>query len=116
MGTSTDAGLAVLVLAAVGVAFLLAEAAVRWSAAAIGGLGTIAFELAAARAYETVRDYWERPVVQAGSVCLALLGIAVGTTIAPEIVLSVALGALAVYLCFLLLLWFGPISLGDRSS
>ena len=113
MGTRTDAGLAILVLAAVGVAFAIVEASVRWPAAALGGVGTIAFEVAAARDPETVRDYWERPVAQAGSVVLALIGVAVGARIAPSSVLSFALGSLVVYLVLLLSLRRGWLEFDD---
>ncbi|ELY52970.1 hypothetical protein [Natronolimnohabitans innermongolicus] len=101
MGSTLDAALAVLVLVAVIAAFALVDAALSPLAVVAGALGTIAFELLAARAYETVRAYWERPLVQAGSVGLALLGIVVGARFAPSIVFSFALGALVTYLAYL---------------
>lgn len=103
MGTQTDAALAILVLVAVGLAFVAVDAAVWWPAVAAGGLGTVGFELAAARAYETVRDYWERPGVQALSVGLSLVGIVIGAFVAASSVLSFALGSLVTYLAFLII-------------
>ena len=113
MGTRTDAALAILVLAAVGIAFVAVDASVWWPAVAVGGLGTVGFELAAARDPETVRDYWERPVVQALSVALSLVGIAIGAFAAPSSVLSFALGALAAYLVVLLFLRLGWLTFSD---
>ncbi|MXV61397.1 hypothetical protein GS429_04820 [Natronorubrum sp. JWXQ-INN-674] len=101
MGTRTDAGLAVLVLVAAGIAFLVVEATVWWPAIVIGGLGTIGFELVAFRDPDTVREYWERPVVQFVSVILALVGVAVGARVAPSSVLSFVCGSLLAYLGFL---------------
>ncbi|MDQ2050499.1 hypothetical protein RBH26_08360 [Natronolimnohabitans sp. A-GB9] len=101
MGRRTDLALTLLVLVAVGIAFTLADASPSLLAAVVGGLGTIVFELLAARAYETVRSYWERPLVQAGSVVLALAGIAVGAVVAPSSVLSFAFGSLMTYLGYL---------------
>lgn len=101
MGTRTDAGLTLFVLGATVIAFVAVDASVRWPAAAVGGLGTLAFELVAAGAYDTVREYWERPVVQALSVALSVLGITIGAVVAASIVLSFALGALVTYLGYL---------------
>lgn len=111
MGDRIDAALAILVLAAVGIAFAAVDAAVSWPGAVLGGLGTIGFELAATRAYETVREYWERPIVRVGSVVLSLIGIVIGALIAASIVLSVALGALVTYLGFLSLVWSGRLEI-----
>ncbi|WP_049928378.1 hypothetical protein [Halopiger goleimassiliensis] len=101
MVSRTDAALATVVLAAVVIAVAAVDASIRWPAAAVGGLGTIAFELAATRAHGTVRFYWERPVVQGASVVLALVGVAAGAVIAPSSVLSFALGSLVTYLAYL---------------
>lgn len=100
MGTRTDALLAGLVLVAAAGALVAVEASVSPIAAALGGLGTIAFELLAARDPETVRRWWDRPVVQGLSVAVALVGIAIGATVAASSALSFALGALATYLAF----------------
>ncbi|ELY48520.1 hypothetical protein [Natronorubrum bangense] len=102
MGARTDAALALLVLVAVGTAFVIVEPGISWVAASIGGLGTLGFELAAARDPDSVRRYWERPLIQRGSVILALAGIAVGAVVAPSSVLSFAFGALVTYLVVLL--------------
>ena len=101
MGARTDAALALLVLVAVGTAFVIVEPGISWVAASIGGLGTLGFELAAARDPNAVRRYWERPLIQGGSVILALAGIAVGAVVAPSSVLSVICGALVTYLVVL---------------
>ncbi|QSX00170.1 hypothetical protein [Haloterrigena alkaliphila] len=106
MGTRTDAALAILVLVAVGLAFVAVDASVWWPALVLGGLGTIGFELAAARAYETVRDYWERPAVQGLCVGLALLGVVIGAWVAASSVLSFALGSLLTYLAYLVVVPF----------
>ena len=115
MGTGTDAGLALLVLAATGIAYALVGAPVSPLALAVGGLGTVGFELVAARDPETVRDYWERPVVQAVSVALALVGVVAGAVVAPSVVLSFALGALVMYLVVLLFLRLGWLAFSDLS-
>lgn len=115
MGTRTDAALAILVLATVGLAFAAVDATVSWPAAVVGGLGTVGFELAAFRAYETVRDYWERPAVQAVSVVLSLVGIAIGAWLAPSTVLSFALGSLVTYLVVLSLVRRSRLELDSRS-
>lgn len=104
MGAQIDAGLTLLVLAAVGVAFVLVDASLSPLAVALGGLGTIVFELVAARDVATVRRYWERPVVQGTAVAIALFGIAVGSLIAPETVLSLFCGGAVTYLGFLALI------------
>lgn len=101
MGSRRDAALSVLVLVAVGLAFVAVDAAVSLPAAVLGGLGTVAFELVASRSYETIRGYWERPVVQAVSVGLSLVGVAIGTLVAPSSVLSFAFGSLVTYLGYL---------------
>ncbi|WP_339102262.1 hypothetical protein [Haloterrigena salinisoli] len=107
MGNRTDAALAILVLAAVGIAFVAVGASVSWPAAAVGGLGTIGFELVAARAYETVRRYWERPLVRGLSLTAALLVVAVGAAAAPDVVLSLFCGGAVTYLAFLALVEAG---------
>ncbi|QRV13655.1 hypothetical protein JMJ58_11885 [Haloterrigena salifodinae] len=109
MGTRTDAALATLVLAAVGIAFVLVDASLSPLAVALGGLGTIVFELVAARAYETVRDYWERPLVEGLSLIATLIIVAVGATAAPEVVLSLFCGGAVTYLAFLALVETGVV-------
>ena len=110
MGTGTDAALATLVLVAVGGAFALVDARVSLIAALAGGCGTVAFELAAARDPELVREYWDRASVQIAAVALTIAAIAVGARFAPSIVLSFALGSLATYLAFLV-----AVSVADRA-
>ena len=98
MGTLTDAILALFVLAVASFVFVLVDASLSVFAVLVGGLGTIGFELLAYRDPETVREYWERAVVQIGSVVLALVGVAAGAVVAPSSVLSFALGSLVTYL------------------
>lgn len=101
MGARTDAALAGLALVAFVVALRAVDAPLSLSAFALGGAGTIAFELVANRHYRAVRRVWERPVVQAGSLAGAI-AIAVGGAIAaPSIVLSAGIGALVTYLLVL---------------
>lgn len=102
MGIRTDAALALLVLVAVWVAATLVDAPLSPRIAAIGGLGTLGFELVAARDPETVRRYWDQPVVQGLTVAVTLAGIAIGAVVAPSSVLSFAFGALVTYLVVLL--------------
>ncbi|SIR66634.1 hypothetical protein [Natronorubrum thiooxidans] len=102
MGVRIDAALALLVLIAVGTAFVIVEPGVSWVAASIGGLGTLVFELVAARDPETVRRYWDQPVVQGLTVAVTLAGIAIGAVVAPSSVLSFVFGALVTYLVVLL--------------
>jgi len=101
MGTRYDAGLAVLVLVVAVVAVGLVEASLSLVAGVAGGVGTLVFEAVATRDRERVRRYWETVVVQAVSVGLSLVGIAVGALLAPSLVLSFVIGALVVYLAFL---------------
>ncbi|APX95129.1 hypothetical protein [Natronorubrum daqingense] len=102
MGTLMDAILALFVLAVASFVFVfvLVDASLSVFAALVGGLGTIGFELLAYRDPQTVREYWERPVVQVGSVVLALGGVAAGAVVAPSSVLSFVLGSLVTYLGF----------------
>ncbi|SEH12956.1 hypothetical protein SAMN04487967_1053 [Natronorubrum sediminis] len=100
MGTLTDAILALFVLAVASFAFVLVDASLSVFPVFVGGLGTIGFELLAYRDPQTVREYWERPVVQVGSVVLALGGVAVGAVVAPSSVLSFVLGSIVTYLGF----------------
>ncbi|WP_137289247.1 hypothetical protein [Natronorubrum halophilum] len=107
MGARTDALLTIHVLAAVGIAFVLVDASLSPLALALGGLGTVVFELVAARDVATVREYWERPVIQAASVIVALLVVAAGASLAPTVVLSLFCGGAITYLAFLGLVGVG---------
>ncbi|THE63913.1 hypothetical protein D8Y22_16470 [Salinadaptatus halalkaliphilus] len=107
MGTGSDAALAVVVLVAAGVAFVLVDASPSLSATAVGGLGAIAFEIVAARDVATVRHYWDRAAVQGLSLALALLVIVIGALVAPETVLSLCCGGAITYLAFLALVQSG---------
>ncbi|MEY7848679.1 hypothetical protein AB7C87_05690 [Natrarchaeobius sp. A-rgal3] len=103
MGARTDATLTVFVLVAVVVGFVLTNASFSSYAFALGGLATLSFEAVAARQAERVRDWWERPLVQAGSLAAALLAVAVGARVAPDAALSLFGGAAVTYLVFLFL-------------
>lgn len=107
MGTRTDGVLALIALAAfVGLA-VLADVALSPLLLLIGGLATIVFELLAARAYDTVRQYWERRSVQVTSLAAAIGSAAIGTRIAPVPVLSLCCGVTITYLGFLSLVRTG---------
>lgn len=101
--TRIDALLAVISLAAFGLAFVLVEASVSACFFALGSAATVAFELVATRDPETVRDYWERPGVRPVSLAAALGIAGVGAVLAPSSVLSAGIGALVAYLLVLLL-------------
>ena len=107
MGARTDAALTIFVLISAVIAFVLVDASLSPLAFAVGGLGTIAFELVAARDVTTVRNYWERPLVQALSVIVALLVVAVGSLVEPGAVLSLFFGGAITYLVFLALVRTG---------
>ncbi|GAB3019902.1 hypothetical protein [Natronobiforma cellulositropha] len=101
MGARTDGALAVFVLLAVAVGFVLTNASLSRGAFALGGLATLAFEAVTARRADAVRTYWERRPVQLGAVALALGCALVGAVVAPSSVLSAMAGALVAYLLFL---------------
>ncbi|QCW03117.1 hypothetical protein [Natrinema pallidum] len=103
MGTRTDAALALLVLAAVASFAVHADVTPSLIFLIVGGAATVSFELLAARAYETVRQYWERRSVQLASLAAAIGGAAVGTRVAPVLVLSLCCGATITYLVVLAL-------------
>ncbi|AEH36701.1 hypothetical protein [Halopiger xanaduensis] len=113
MGARTDAGLTGLVLAATIAAFVRVGAPVSWPAAVLGGAGTLAFELVAARDPELVREYWEQRIVQVAAVILAVVVIIVGARVAPAPVLSAIAGALVTYLGFLVIV---TVAVGTRHS
>ncbi|WP_049921651.1 hypothetical protein [Halopiger djelfimassiliensis] len=102
MGRRTDAALAGIVLVAAGIAFGFVETSFAPIPGALGGLGTVAFELLAARDPDAVRRYWDRPAVQIVAAVAALSLVAVGALVAPATVLSAVCGALVTYLCVLL--------------
>ena len=115
MGTRTDAALAIVALLAFGIAFRAADAALSLPALALGGAGTIAFEIAASRHFEAVRNVWERPVVQAATLVGGVAIAAVGAVVAPAIVLSAGIGTLGTYLVFLSLVATGVLEFGSHS-
>ncbi len=73
MGVRTDGALAVVVLTAALVAFVLVGATPSLPAFLLGAAATLGFELVAARDPETVRKYWERRPVQFAAVVVALV-------------------------------------------
>ena len=101
MGARTDAVLSLVALAVFVGFVVLVDASLSPLFLAIGGLGTVLFELLAAREYDLVRRHWERRSVQAASLALAIGLAAVGARVAPEPVLSLCCGALVAYLAFL---------------
>ncbi|MWV40764.1 hypothetical protein [Natrialba sp. INN-245] len=107
MGARTDGALAVVVLTAALVAFVLVGATPSLPAFLLGAAATVGFELVAARDPETVRKYWERRPVQFAAVVVALAIVGVGTTVAPSSVLSAISGALVMYLAFLMVVVAG---------
>lgn len=109
MGTRTDAALALVALAVfVGFAVLVG-ASLSPLFLAVGGLGTVLFELLAARKYVLVRRYWERRDVQAASLVVAIGVAAVGARVAPAPVLSLCCGATGTYLALLALVRVGAV-------
>ncbi len=103
MGARRDGTLALVSLLAFVTAVALVDASLSPPALALGGAGTVAFELLATRdsARARVRRHWERPVVQ-GTALAATVGLAVvGARVAPSLVLSAGIGALVAYLVVL---------------
>lgn len=101
MTARRDAALAGAVLAAAGTALWASGVRLTPCWLALGALGTVAFELLASWDPEAVRRRWERPAIQAGSVALALSGVALGAVLAPSAALPAVVGALAAYLLVL---------------
>ena len=115
MGRRTDAALTLVALAVFVVALLAVEASLSAPVLALGGAGTIAFELLAARDPATVRDYWDRRPVQLASLALAVALAGLGALIAPSSVLSAGIGALVTYLLVLAVVSTGVLEpLADR--
>lgn len=107
MGVRTDATISLVALAVFLAFAALVDASLSPLFLAVGGLGTILFELLATREYDLVRRYWERRDVQAVSLALSVGLAAVGARVAPEPVLSLCCGALVTYLGFLGLVRIG---------
>lgn len=101
MGLRTDAGLAVVALLAFGIAFRTADASLSAPALALGGAGTIGFEIVAYSHVETVRRVWERPAVQLATLAGAIAIAAAGAVVAPSVVLSAGIGSLVAYFAVL---------------
>ncbi|MFC4542995.1 hypothetical protein ACFO5R_13790 [Halosolutus amylolyticus] len=101
MGIRTDAGLAVLALAAFLGAFVVADADYSIRFLLLGAAGTVAFELVAFRRTDAVRRVWERRSVQTASLVGALLLAIGGALFAPSRVLSAGIGTLIAYLIVL---------------
>lgn len=101
MGYRTDGTLAVVVLIALVVAIVVSETALSFPWLVLGGLGTLLLETAMARRADAVRRYWERPVVVAGSLAVAIVAVALGAVVAPDPAISAGLGATVTYLVVL---------------
>ncbi|MFA9417049.1 hypothetical protein [Natrinema sp. HArc-T2] len=97
----TDGVLAVIALATFGGGLLAAGAPLSVPSVALGGLGTLLFEAIAFRHSELVRQYWERPTVQVGTLVGAFVIVGVGIAVAPSRLLSAGIGALVTYLLVL---------------
>ena len=113
MGYRTDGVLGVLALAAFAGALVAVDAPVSVPVLALGAAGTVAFEVVAFRRGEVVREYWERPPVQLGSLARAVGLAAAGAVVAPSIVLSAGVGAVGTYLVVLALVLAGAIGPGE---
>ena len=115
MGRRADAALTLVALGAFVVAFLAVDASLSTLFLALGGAGTIAFELLAARDPATVREYWDRRPVQLASLALAVALAGLGALVAPSSVLSAGIGALVTYLLVLAIVSTGVVeALTDR--
>lgn len=110
MGARTDATLAFVALAVFVSLVALVDASLSGFFLLVGGLGTLAFELLAAREYALVRRYWDRRDVQFASLAVAIGIAAVGALLVPEPVLSLCCGATITYLAFLGLVRAGVVS------
>ncbi len=101
MSRTTDGVLAVVTLAAFVGGLAVANASPSTVFVAVGGLGTLVFEAVAFSHSETVRYYWERPAVQAGTLVAAFGIVGIGIVVAPSSILSAGIGALGAYLVVL---------------
>lgn len=101
MGSVTDGVLAVIALAAFVGGLLAASAPLSLPLVVLGSLGTLCFEAIAFSHSERVRQYWEQPAVQLGTLAGAFAIVAVGIVVAPSRLLSAGIGALVMYLLFL---------------
>jgi len=101
MGLITDGVLAVIALTAFVGGLFVASAPLSIPSVAVGSLGTLCFEAIAFSHSELVRAYWERPVVQFGTLAGAFVIVGVGIAVAPSRLLSAGIGALVTYLLVL---------------
>ncbi|QLG49223.1 hypothetical protein [Natrinema halophilum] len=101
MSERTDGILAVIVLMAFTGGLAVTSAPLSVPSVAIGGLGTLAFEAVAFSNSDVVSHYWERRVVQAGTLAGAFAIVGVGIVVAPSSILSAGIGSLTTYLLFL---------------
>jgi len=101
MTSRGDASLAALALLAFGVALAQRGAAPAPLPAAIGVLGTLAFEVVAGRYHDRVREIWERPITRALALAAAFAVAAAAGRLGVRPIASFAVGALATYLCLL---------------
>lgn len=103
MGVRTDAGLALITLTVFVGAFIIAGSTLSITVLAVGGVGTVVFELVASRHSEPLRRVWNQPVVQFGTLLGAGVIAVLGAVVAPAIVLSAGIGALVMYLLVLVI-------------
>lgn len=105
-----DASLAAVALLAFGVALARRGVAPAPIPAVVGGIGTLAFEAAAGRYHERVREIWERPITRALAVAAAFAVAAAAGRLGVRPIASFAVGALATYLCVLALVLAGVLA------
>lgn len=98
-----DAALATAVLTVAVVVGVVARAdpSVPWLVG--GALLTIVAEALAGRYRRSVERRWASPAVRAGAVAVAVVAIIAVATVAPDLAVSVAVGALVTYLVLLAL-------------
>ena len=101
MSLITDGVLAVIALAAFVGGLAVASAPLSLPFVAVGVLGTLVFEAIAFSHSDLVRQYWERPAVQLGTLAGAFVIVGIGIAVAPSRLLSAGVGALVAYLLVL---------------
>ncbi|RZV11501.1 hypothetical protein BDK88_0380 [Natrinema hispanicum] len=101
MSLVTDGVLAVIALAAFVGGLAVASAPLLLPFVAVGVLGTLVFEAIAFSHSDLVRQYWERPTVQLGTLAGAFVIVGIGIAVAPSRLLSAGIGALVTYLLVL---------------
>ncbi|WP_258301899.1 hypothetical protein [Haloferax larsenii] len=100
MGRRRDAVLTLLVVVPIALLLALTRPPMRLQTVILGVVGALVLEAASLGARDRVRDYWERPKVQALSV-LGVVGVAaVSLLVEPEVLVVLGAG-LVTYLVVL---------------